>query len=216
MMTTNGKLIGSPYIGPRAFEFKERRFFCGRENETDILTSLVIAHRVSLLYAQSGAGKSSLIRAGLIPNITRKSWIGWGEDRRLSRMMNVLPILTVGNAIPRYMTESIDNVFVFSALLVLLPTVEVNELASMSLSTGISTWLQEREAERTCKADVAKTKLERPDTALLIFDQFEEIFTRHIDRWPEREGFFQQVTNTLQAHPNLHLLFLIYYQYIHL
>jgi len=67
----------APYIGPRVFEGAERKFFCGRKSEIDILTSLVLSHRVGLFFAQSGAGKSSLLRAGLAPKVTRKKRIGW-------------------------------------------------------------------------------------------------------------------------------------------
>ncbi|MCI5123681.1 MAG: hypothetical protein D3925_04190 [Candidatus Electrothrix sp. AR5] len=56
MMNTN-----TPYIGPRSFTRQERDRFFGREAEAGDLLSLVIAERLVLFYAQSGAGKTSLI-----------------------------------------------------------------------------------------------------------------------------------------------------------
>src|SRR5438046_5598196 len=57
----------NPYIGPRPFERADLPRFFGRDREMRQLLSLVVAHRVVLLYASSGAGKTSLLNAGLLP-----------------------------------------------------------------------------------------------------------------------------------------------------
>jgi len=46
----------NPYVGPRAFEEQDRDRFYGRNRESSQLASLIIAERVVLFYAQSGAG----------------------------------------------------------------------------------------------------------------------------------------------------------------
>ena len=61
----------NPYVGPRPFIEEEERLFFGRAEEIEVLTSLVLARRASLLFAQSGAGKSSLLMAGLTPRLLR-------------------------------------------------------------------------------------------------------------------------------------------------
>ena len=81
----------NPYVGPRAFEEEESQYFFGRDQEIEILSSLVMARRVSLFFAQSGAGKSSLLRAGLIPELTRQEKIGRGRRARTYQRMWVLP-----------------------------------------------------------------------------------------------------------------------------
>ena len=60
-----------PYVGPRPFEPRERERFFGRDQEASALASLVVAHRVVVLYAASGAGKTSLLNAGLAPLLAR-------------------------------------------------------------------------------------------------------------------------------------------------
>ena len=65
----------NPYIGPRPFEEKDSENFFGRSREIRELTSLVIAHRVVLFYAQSGAGKTSLLQAGLVPRLRERKKI---------------------------------------------------------------------------------------------------------------------------------------------
>ena len=57
----------NPYIGPRPFEREEQKLFFGREREISELQSLLTAHRTFLLYAASGAGKTSMLNAGLVP-----------------------------------------------------------------------------------------------------------------------------------------------------
>ena len=56
-----------PYVGPRSFEPNESRIFFGRTEEVDRLVSLVLSNRTVVLCGQSGAGKTSLINAGLLP-----------------------------------------------------------------------------------------------------------------------------------------------------
>ena len=57
----------NPYVGPRPFGERDQNNFFGRDDEARQLTGLIIAHRAVLLYAQSGAGKTSLLRAKVIP-----------------------------------------------------------------------------------------------------------------------------------------------------
>lgn len=62
VFTTN-----SPYKGPSYFTVQDRRFFFGRENDIRRITDTVQTKRLSMVHARSGAGKTSLIRAGVIP-----------------------------------------------------------------------------------------------------------------------------------------------------
>lgn len=58
---------GNPFAGPRPLGPGDPIF--GREREIRELRSLVSAERIVLLYSPSGAGKSSLISAGLLPQL---------------------------------------------------------------------------------------------------------------------------------------------------
>ncbi len=60
----------NPYVGPRAYQTGEQLY--GRNRELADLRNLLIAERVVLLYSPSGAGKSSLIQAALIPELQRR------------------------------------------------------------------------------------------------------------------------------------------------
>jgi hypothetical protein len=210
---SNAEAIGSnPYVGLRAFQRKDSKFFFGRDDEIEILMAQVITHQASLFFAKSGVGKSSLLRAGLLPKLTRKQRIGGAQAYRYQKMA-VLPILTVGRDIPPSVTESINNIFVFSALLGLLPDDDPNGLAGQTLTKALTTVLARREQAYTLKL-VTSPSLVRPDTTLLIFDQFEELFTSHTAHWAEREDFFKDVANVLEQDPTLHILFTIREDYL--
>jgi len=55
----------APYVGLSVFSEDDAAIFFGREHERATLISNLRAARLTLLYAQSGTGKSSLLRAGV-------------------------------------------------------------------------------------------------------------------------------------------------------
>src|SRR5215213_8233300 len=75
----------NPYIGPRAFLTGEPLY--GRDREVRQLLNLLLAERIVLLCSPSGAGKTSLIQAALIPRLT-------------SRNFQVRPIVRVNAELP--------------------------------------------------------------------------------------------------------------------
>lgn len=206
----------NPYVGPRPFGQAEQDRFFGRDEEIAVLEGLVLARRVTLLYAQSGAGKSSLLQAGLIPSLTRTQQVGYGRRKHSMQKMRVLRVLSVGGAIPKEVAaETVANVYVYSALLTLredpdsaLQASEPAALTALSLAEGLAGELPPRPT-----GEAALLEDPPPDT-LLIFDQFEELFTRHAERWREREDFFRQVGEALGRHPALRVLFSMREDYI--
>ncbi|MDD4964003.1 MAG: HEAT repeat domain-containing protein [Gallionella sp.] len=59
----------APYLGLRPFTESEKDKFFGRDEEIHILTDKILAHRLTLLVAASGVGKSSLLQAGVMPQL---------------------------------------------------------------------------------------------------------------------------------------------------
>ncbi|QKW07731.1 WD40 repeat domain-containing protein [Streptomyces sp. NA04227] len=57
----------SPYRGLTRFEPDDADLFFGRERLVEKLTRLAAAHRFTAVFGPSGSGKSSLLRAGLVP-----------------------------------------------------------------------------------------------------------------------------------------------------
>ncbi|MFH9087734.1 trypsin-like peptidase domain-containing protein [Streptomyces sp. NPDC017673] len=61
----------SPYRGLQPFTEEDEPFFCGREQEVVRLEQLITRQSVVVLSGPSGSGKSSLVRAGLLPRLRR-------------------------------------------------------------------------------------------------------------------------------------------------
>ncbi|MGN6188914.1 MAG: nSTAND1 domain-containing NTPase, partial [Conexibacter sp.] len=62
----------TPFRGISPFRYADHAIFCAREAETRRLGQLVTVYRGVLLYGDSGAGKSSLVNAGLISHMTER------------------------------------------------------------------------------------------------------------------------------------------------
>jgi formylglycine-generating enzyme required for sulfatase activity len=61
-----------PYPGLRPFEAEEWSIFFGRERMIDEVIERLAEHRLVLIHGASGAGKSSLVRAGVLPKLARQ------------------------------------------------------------------------------------------------------------------------------------------------
>jgi hypothetical protein len=61
------RALADIFPGPVPFTEKEGEVFFGRDREKDRLRELLQVYRTVLMHAQSGSGKTSLVRAGLIP-----------------------------------------------------------------------------------------------------------------------------------------------------
>ncbi len=66
-----------PFPGLRPFEFEDREFFFGRDEQIFALYRLVDRSRFGAVIGSSGSGKSSLVRAGLLPLLEEES-VGQG------------------------------------------------------------------------------------------------------------------------------------------
>ena len=190
-----------PYVGPRTFSQAEANRFFGREREASELLSLVISQRLVLFYAQSGAGKSSLLNARLIPMLRAEGF-------------HVLPVGRVGGALAGDGVP-VKNVFVYN----LLDSIEANAaaatladldlptfLAGLTSDDGGATWYFDAaaEADAACEDGVGDGAgaYVTPSTVLVV-DQFEEIVTNFPERWEDRAGFFRQLDAALAADPRL-------------
>ncbi|MBV9416931.1 MAG: ATP-binding protein, partial [Solirubrobacterales bacterium] len=61
----------SPYIGLGYYTEDQADLFFGRDAERKLIITNLRAARLTLLYAQSGVGKSSLLRAAVMPRLRR-------------------------------------------------------------------------------------------------------------------------------------------------
>lgn len=65
--------VTAPYIGLRPYREDEQGKFFGRNTDKAILVDKILGNRLTLLFAASGVGKSSLLQAAVIPQLKAAS-----------------------------------------------------------------------------------------------------------------------------------------------
>jgi hypothetical protein len=198
------------YVGPRPYEEKNASIFFGREREARDLLSLVIANQLLLIYAPSGAGKTSLINARLVPMLGTVKDPALVEQLGPGKGFEVLPIARVSGIVPEDLNLDAtpnSNIFVFNTLVSWRKkeagkeSAQERKLAEKELiGMRISDYLDETRPPKPAAAEDDEED-EQSSPRVVIFDQFEEIFTAHFERWQDREGFFEQITDALKGGP---------------
>ncbi len=164
---STGRPGANPYVGPRPLRFGERLH--GRTRELDRLCDAVVADRVVLLYSPSGAGKSSLLEAGLRPALRAKGFL-------------VAPTVRANLDTP-------GNRYATSALL------SLNEALPADLWQDPDALAGTTLAEYVSSDSVAS--LHNGAELCLIFDQFEEVFTLDPVDVTVKTEFFEQLGELL-------------------
>ncbi len=187
----------NPYVGPRPFARSDRTFFFGRSREARDLLSLVLSERVVLFYAPSGAGKSSLLNARVIPDLEEEGFL-------------VLRVRRLGAALPEWLDEAaVSNVFA---------TIVMQDLLLQAVERGLMSKAgaarSRAELGTMTLADFLTRLLREEESPLIVLDQFEEVFTTYRERWKDVQGFFVQVRKALQAIPELGFLFTMREDYV--
>ncbi|MFG1696040.1 tetratricopeptide repeat protein [Nonomuraea sp. NPDC049309] len=67
-MTSSGR-GAHPFVGPQPFRRDDATKFFGRDHDIDELTKAWLSHRLTILHGPPGAGKTSLVHAGLLPRL---------------------------------------------------------------------------------------------------------------------------------------------------
>lgn len=140
----------NPWPGLASFGEDDREFFRGRDMEADELARLVRRERLTVLFGRSGLGKTSLLGAGLFP--------------RLRQDLHLPVLLRIG-----YDTDTTPRSRVWAAL-----------------RAACEQWAVEAAAPRADESLWAYfhragagfwSLRNRPVVVVLVFDQFEELFT---------------------------------------
>jgi WD40 repeat protein len=201
--STMSAVTQNPYVGPRTFLKEEGHLFFGRDRESRDLTALVVSERLVLFYAQSGAGKSSLINTRLIPDLEEK-------------LFEVLPVARVsGDSVQGI---EVDNIYVFNLIRSLLRReTDPRLLSHLTLSQFLAKLNEDQNGyfyDPNLTAPIRSNLEFTPWPRALIIDQFEEVFSTHAEAWQKREDFFSQLAQAMQDDPYLRLLLVMREDYI--
>jgi hypothetical protein len=170
--------LRGPYPGLRPFEQHEWPIFFGREAMTDDVIERLGNKCLLLIHGSSGAGKSSLLRAGVLPRLERQQRRHGLQWRTATMRPGNAPLWNLARAIAGLRAsgptpEQIDAVRL------------AFDQPNAHLITIIESHLQ-RGTQRLC----------------LLVDQFEELFQYAQEGSPDETALFVElVTGTLDSEP---------------
>jgi hypothetical protein len=169
----------SPFPGLEAFSERHEPIFFGRGRETDSLVDKVANNRLVAVVGASGSGKSSLVRAGLIPRLKT-------------------------NAISSEITASKDWYYVYftpnespfislaEALIKTLPALKTDPIEFPYKVVKLANTLRDRSQNFATLIENSLADSKDWAEIMLIVDQFEELFTLTIEE--ERTKFAELLT----------------------
>ena len=172
----------NPYVGPRTFTTEEAHKFFGRDREARNLIGLIVSERLVLFYAQSGAGKSSLINTKIVPGLEAEGF-------------EVLPVGAVhGHS---GFDVAADNVYIYNLISSLQQKdEEIADFRKMKLQNFLDCLVQDQ-GSFYYDCDYVYPADEALKPRVLLIDQFEEILTTNTPFWEQREGFFKQLAQAM-------------------
>lgn len=147
-----------PFPGLRPFKFSESHLFFGRDGQSERLISKLGANHFLAVVGTSGSGKSSLVRAGLLPSLLGGFMTSAGSDWRVAMMRP-------GNDPIGSLAQSLNCTDVFGS--------EIHENAE--LQTVLTEATLQRGSRGLIDA-VRQAGLTQHENLLVVVDQFEELF----------------------------------------
>lgn len=146
--------LHNPYVGLRPFFLRDSLHFFGREAQTAELLAVLRQHRFLGVVGSSGSGKSSLVRAGLLPALFGGFLVG---ERDRWRIVQIKP----GDSPIRNLA---------AGLLAAWSDAAPAEADIAALEAAI------RDEQADAVVAFAKERLTDRESLFLLVDQFEEIF----------------------------------------
>lgn len=187
----------NPFVGPRPIQQGEALH--GRDKELRALYNRLQARRIVVLHSPSGAGKSSLVQAGLIPLLKENGFEVWKPIR-----VNLDPLTLAGLA------PGVGNRYLLSAMLSLeegLSPAEQRRSPAELAGLEFGAYLQQ------ASQGSARLALPGASPMVLIFDQFEELLTAAPQAIDEKLAFCQALGHALHTQ-NYWALFVLREDYL--
>jgi hypothetical protein len=175
----------APYPGLRPFEAGEWTIFFGREAMTRQVIRLVYKHRFVMVHGASGSGKSSLIRAGVLPRIAL--------EQRLSGNAWICETLKPSEGALRRLEEILEAHF---------PAAQFLEGRSQLPDSPHRTWAEEILKGSGLLGVIQAAATKKDCHLCLLVDQFEELF--RLTGWsaPSEAKAFVDILNRAAQHNN--------------
>jgi len=148
----------NPFPGLRPFEFDESHLFFGRDGQSEQLISKLGRSRFLAVVGTSGSGKSSLVRAGLLPALLGGFMTSAGSEWRIA-------IMRPGSDPIGNLAQALNSDAVFGS--------EIEENAAIQTAIAEATL---RRGNLGLVDAVRQAAMPDNENLLVVVDQFEEIF----------------------------------------
>src|SRR5262245_42891005 len=148
----------NPFPGLRPFEYRERFLFFGRSDQSEKMIAKLGATRFLAVVGTSGSGKSSLVRAGLLPSLYGGFMAGAGSAWRVA-------IMRPGNDPIGNLARALNHTEVFGS----------EDAENNALQVAITEATLHRGSLGLVEA-VRQANMPATENMLVVVDQFEEIF----------------------------------------
>ena len=148
----------NPFPGLRPFEFNESHLFFGRDGQSEQLISKLGRTHFLAVVGTSGSGKSSLVRAGLLPALLGGFMSSAGSNWRIA-------IMRPGNDPIGNLARALNAPDVFGS--------EIRENAALQTVLAEATL---QRGSRGLVDAVRQAVVAENENLLILVDQFEEIF----------------------------------------
>jgi energy-coupling factor transporter ATP-binding protein EcfA2 len=169
-----------PYRGLRYFREEDAPFFFGRDTFIEGLITKVRDHSLVAVVGPSGSGKSSVVRAGLVPHLRR------GANNKVWDVLTMVP----GD-------DPLKNL---AHLMVRLLEPEMEEVDRLERNAKLAKLLLTGEVRLLDVVNMAIEKQAGTDRLMLIVDQFEELYTLTRDE-SARQKFIEEILHATASGP---------------
>jgi hypothetical protein len=155
------KLVEHPFVGLASFSQETAELFHGRQQETEQLVERLRRTNLLIVVGDSGSGKSSLARAGLIPRYRGGAFAdrsGEQPDRTLWQVIEMRPQRDP-----------------FEQLVVAIDHAAEQTGVPLKDRGTLADWVRTHNPEKLW--DAIRNSASMPSKTLLLVDQFEELWT---------------------------------------
>lgn len=185
-MSETTRLV-NPYKGLKSFEEKDATYFFGREKLVAELLNKILDQRFLAVLGASGTGKSSLIEAGLIPEITKSTTAHGSQWHKMFFRIGLDPMLNLARSL--------------SQLSILQENQE--EIEAQRWENVIKVKL--KRSEQALSTLLTSHSENKQDQFLIVVDQFEEIFqlqSQSQDQYEQAVEFFKLLSYAVREQSN--------------
>lgn len=186
----------SPFKFLDAYDKTDKDIFFGRDEEVKKLYELVFQSNLTLVYGQSGTGKTSLVQCGLANRFAQSDWfniyIRRNEDINVSML----------NALKRYRIPELRSNYLLQRL--------KQKRQGTKMESSSAAVPEQLEANLTQTLERLYKHYLKP--IYLIFDQFEELYI--LGNKSEEESFYQNIADILSRLPYCHVIIIMREEHI--